>query len=1106
MAKFNNPFDKAIAKSLQGGLPLLIFIAALILGALALNFTAREEEPQIVVPMLDILVKVPNVSATQVERQVTIPLEKLLAQIPGVEHVYSSTSQGRAAVTLRFYVGENRENAILNTYNKLHANQDSMPSIVSNWQVKPIEVDDVPVMMLGLWSDAPQLYSDFELRRFADEIALDLQAIADSSEVNVVGGRKRQVQVQIDTTALAARNTTMADILNALSVSNQLAQVGQQVTGTHSVVVEAGDVLRTAEQLGQLVVNVINGKAVYLNELATIIDGPAEPAQYQWLSFNTHHQSLAQFDQQYPMVTISVAKQAGSNAVALTETVIAQMAELKRTFLPPEVQYQILRDYGQTADEKVNNLASSLAFAVLTVVIFVGVFLGWRPAIVVGLAVPICYGITLFLDMALGYTINRVTLFALILSLGLLVDDPITGIDNISRFLNKKGDKTSNIVAAMSEIRGALVMSTLTIMLAFIPLAYITGMMGPYMAPMAFNVPVSVLVSTLVAFLVTPWLAAKLLKPGEVLSNDEQVSGGGLYGRLLMPLLVNKRRAKLGLWLVLVLFIVSAALPIFRAVPLKLLPYDNKNEVQVLIDLPESATLEQSAALAQTVVQRLKAFPEVTTLAAYVGEPSPIDFNGMVRRYYQRQAAHLAEVRVLLVDKSEREHQSHAVVLRMRALLADLNQNGVVIKVVEVPPGPPVLSTLVAEIYADPFVGADLHRQAAQQVMARFKREPHVVEVDSTLTAEQAIYRFVTDQEKAALSGVSKQDIKQTLQLASGGVTGGIIYVPTESEPLTINLQLPYSERNQLATLLSLQVKGRAGMSYTQQGLGLETAPQPLVALSELGQFEVYQSEQVIMRKDLKKVIYVMAELNGRTPAEVISDLSHDLVTAPPLQSESVNLDWQNRHYLNAGANDWWQLPKGTHLSFSGEGEWRITIRVFRDMGIAFAFALTAIFILLRLQTQSVALSLIIMSAIPLTIIGIMPGFWLMNQFGDRVIVGAPEPVLFTATAMIGMIALAGIVVRNSLILVEFISLARNQGMAIKEALVQAGAVRIRPVLLTAGTTLLGNLVITLDPVFSGLALAIIFGIIASTLFSLFVVPLVYFLVFDSSVNHVVKE
>lgn len=1104
MAQFKHPFDKAIASSLKGGLPLFIFIVAVILGVLALNFTAREEEPQIVVPMLDILVEVPNVSANQVEKQVTIPLEKLLAQIPGVEHVYSSSSQGQTAVTLRFYVGENRENAILNTYNKLNANQDAMPSIVRNWQIKPIEVDDVPVMMLGLWSDAPQLYSDFELRRFADEIALDLQAISDSSEVKVMGGRKRQVQVHIDATALAARNTTMTDILNALSVSNQLAQVGQQITGARTILIEAGDVLRTKEQLSALVVNVINGKAVYLNELAKIIDGPAEPSQYQWLTFNTHHQSMAQLDQQYPMVTISIAKQAGSNAVALTEAVIEHMVVLKQTLLPAEVQYQVLRDYGQTADEKVNNLASSLAFAVFTVVIFVGVFLGWRPAIVVGLAVPICYGITLFLDMALGYTINRVTLFALILSLGLLVDDPITGIDNISRFLTKKGEKATNIVAAMSEIRGALVMSTLTIMLAFIPLAYITGMMGPYMAPMAFNVPVSVLVSTLVAFLVTPWLAAKLLKPGEVLSSDEQVTGGGMYGRMLMPLLANKRRAKLGLWLVLALFMVSAALPIFRTVPLKLLPYDNKNEVQVLIDLPESATLEQSAALTQTVIKRLQALPEVTSLAAYVGEPSPIDFNGMVRRYYQRKAPHLAEIRVLLVDKTQREHQSHAVVLRMRALLADLSQDGVVIKVVEVPPGPPVLSTLVAEVYADPFISDDTHRQAALNVMARFKREPHVVEVDSTLMAEQPILRFVTDQEKAALSGVSKQDIKETLQLASGGIVGGIIHVPTENEPLAINLQLPYGERNQLATLLSLQVKGRAGISYTQQGLGLETAPQPLVALSELGQFETHQSEQVIMRKDLKKVIYVMAELNGRTPAEVISDLSHDLVTAPPSDPASPNLNWQLRHYLDAGANDWWQLPSGTHLSFSGEGEWRITIRVFRDMGIA--FALTAIFVLLRLQTQSAALSLIIMSAIPLTIIGIMPGFWLMNQFGERVIAGAPEPVLFTATAMIGMIALAGIVVRNSLILVEFISLARNQGMVIKDALVQAGAVRMRPVLLTAGTTLLGNLVITLDPVFSGLALAIIFGIIASTLFSLFVVPLVYFLVFDSSVNHDAKE
>ncbi|MDP4984659.1 efflux RND transporter permease subunit [Pseudoalteromonas tunicata] len=1096
MSGLTHPVDKLIARSLSGAMPMFIFILAVLLGMLALNFTAREEEPQIVVPMLDIMVDVPDIAASQVARQVTTPLEKLLAQIPGVEHVYSTTRQGQAAVTLRFHVGENREDAILNTYNKLNANQDQMPSIVKSWQIKPIEVDDVPIMMLGLWSDQPQLYNDYELRRFADEITIQLQKIAQSSEVKVIGGRKRQVQVMLDATAMAARNTTMIDVLNAISVSNQLQQVGSRTAQGQQIIIEAGDVLRHSSELNNLVVNVINGKAVYLKEVATITDGPSEPNSYQWLSYASSHPNSAQYQADYPLVTISIAKQVGSNAVVLTEQVLEQMALLSQEILPKEVHYQVLRDYGATADEKVNNLTSSLAFAVFTVVIFVGVFLGWRPAIVVGLAVPICYGITLFLDMSMGYTINRVTLFALILSLGLLVDDPITGIDNISRFLKRSGDKTNNIVLAMAEIRGALVMSTITIMLAFIPLAYITGMMGPYMAPMAFNVPVSVMVSTAVAFFVTPWLALKLLKPNEALSSDELVENGGWYGRILSPLLANRQRAKYTLWLVLVLFVISAALPIFRTVPLKLLPYDNKNEVQILIDMPEAATLEQTAALSQQIISTLKQLPEVTTFAAYVGEPSAIDFNGMVRRYYQRVAPNLADIRILLLDKTEREHQSHAVVLRMRELLAPLNKNGIRIKVVEVPPGPPVLSTLVAEVSALPFVSDETHQAAAHAVMARLSREAHIVEIDSSLMSPQKLQRFVTNQEKAALSGIANQDIKQTLALASGEAIAGIIHEPSEIEPLDIALKLPYEQRNQLESLLSLQVKGRAGMSQTQQGLGLESAPQPLVALSELGQFSDHMVEQIITRKDLNNVIYVFAELNGRTPAEVISDLSHDLVDSEQEIVRSELTAWQDRHYLNAGADDWWQLPSGTSLSWSGEGEWRITIRVFRDMGIAFAFALAAIFVLLRIQTQSVALSLIIMSAIPLTIIGIMPGFWLMNQFGERLIAGSPEPVLFTATAMIGMIALAGIVVRNSLILVEFITLSRNQGMAIKEALIQAGAVRMRPVLLTAGTTLLGNLIITLDPVFSGLALAIMFGIIASTLFSLFVVPLVYFLVF----------
>jgi multidrug efflux pump subunit AcrB len=1095
-----HPVDRLIRYTLGGGLPQLIFVAGLLAGILALMFTPREEEPQIVVPMVDVLVEAPGLSATQVERQVTIPLEKLLAQIPGVEHVYSSTGTGQAAVTLSFYVGQNREDSILNTYNKLYSNQDRLPPVVNRWMMRPVEVDDVPIVMLGLWSDDPERYSDFELRRMADEVSTFLQGIRSTSEVNVVGGRPRTVRILVDPESMGARKTTAQDIVSALGVSNLLLNAGNWTFSNESILLEAGDVLRDTAELENLVVNVIDTVPVYLRDVARIVDGPDEPDSYSWISFSQDH-PVGDIGTR-PMVTISVAKQRGSNAVGVARDIHEVMADLKQTLLPPEVNVEVLRDYGQTANEKVNNLSSSLGFAIVTVVIFIGVFLGWRPALVVGLAVPICYGITLALDMALGYTINRVTLFALILSLGLLVDDPITGVDNISRFMGRKTLSLSErVVAAMAEIRVPLIMSTVTIIFAFLPLAGITGMMGPYMAPMAFNVPVSVISSTLVAFMVTPWLASKLLREEPVA--QEVAAGGGFYERMMAPLLDNRGRAKLVLWVVLLLFMVTAALPLFRLVPLKLLPFDNKNEVQVLIDMPESASLEQTAAVAREIGAELGRVPEVRAVAAYVGVPSPIDFNGMVRRYYQRIGPHLGELRITLADKTERAHQSHGLVLRLRELLAPFSTDGVRVKVVEVPPGPPVMSTLVAEIYGDTVTSYETQKAGARVLMQRLSREPHVVEIDSTIESDKTRLRFVTDRQKASLSGIATDDVAQTLAMANSGYTAGFVQLEREARPLPIELRLDPRQRVSDTDFQRLLVKGRQGVAKSSTAQGLEVAPQPLVAMGELGQFERGVADQAIHRKDLVPVVYVMTELNGRTPAEIIADVHADMCEPGDqacLQGgEVADSNWRARTFLSSGAGDYWALPAGTDVKWTGEGEWRITKDVFRDMGLGYAFALLAIFFVLRLQTSSTSLSLIIMLSIPLTVIGIMPGFWAMNQFGERVIAGAPEPVLFTATAMIGMIALAGIVVRNSLILVEFISQARVRGASIRDALLQAGSVRMRPVLLTAGTTMLGNLIITLDPVFSGLALAIIFGIVASTAFSLIVVPVVYMLVFDKA-------
>ncbi len=1075
-------FDRLVAYSLKGGLPVLFFILSFTLGAIALIYTPREEEPQIVVPMADVIISSPGLSTKQVEQQVTLPLEKLLSQINGVEHIYSRSSSGKAIVTLRYYVGEDREDALLNAYNKLLSNQDRIPSGVKSWIIKPIEVDDVPVVVLGLWSNQPERYGDFELRRFADEITTSLQQIENTNQVSVIGGRERHINILFNPQSMAARKTTAGEIIQAISASNQLHNAGIISANNQSLIVEAGDVLRSVEQLKSLVIKVVDGLPVYLQDIASIQDGPAEVSNYSWIEFASGHKHSLQYQKQYPMVTLAIAKKRGSNAVWLAENIHQHITQLQQQLLPPEIQVEVLRDYGKTADDKVSNLTSSLAFAIFTVVVFIAVFLGWRAALVVGLAIPICYGLTLMMDMIMGYTINRVTLFALILSLGLLVDDPITGIDNIERFMRKgTGNGQARIIQAMAEIRSALLMSTVTIILAFVPLAFITGMMGPYMAPMAFNVPVAVIVSTLVAFMVTPWLSSKALKP----TKEADTSEGLLefYGKLIGPFIASRKKAWLLISLFLSLFVITASLPVFRMVPLKLLPFDNKDEMQILIDLPEGSTLEQTAAITEKAALIAGRLPEVQAIASYVGQPSAIDFNGLVRQYFYRQADHLADIRLTLAPRQEREHKSHAILLRLRKMLQPLNINGSSVKVVEVPPGPPVLSTVVAEIYGDPLTQYQQQRDAAKTVMQRLKQEAFVVEVDSTVEADQSLWRFHTDKEKAMLSGITTADIALNMRIANQGHIAGYLNQDREANPLPISLRLPKELRTSPADLDILPIKGRT-----------KNNTPTLIALGELGQFVETTADKAIYHKNLKPVVYVTAELEGRTPVEVITDIKADLGnTSIPEQH------WQQRSFFNNGAGIPWDIPDNIKIKWDGEGEWDTTIRVFRDMGLAFAFALIGIYFVMRMQTGSATLSLIIMSSIPMTVIGIMPGFWLLNQFGERFIGNSPDPVLFTATAMIGMIALAGIVIRNALILIEFIEQARANGMPLNQALLQAGAIRMRPVLLTAGTTLLGNLIITLDPVFSGLAIAIIFGILASTLFTLLVIPVVYYLIYSAA-------
>lgn len=1098
----NSSFYKILSKVLEGQIPVLLVLVALISGLMSLYYTPREEEPQIVVPMADVFISAPGLTANQIERQVVTPLEKLLAQIDGVEHVYSVSNNDNAVVTVRFYVGEDREDSLVKIYNKIYSNQDKVPAAVSSWVVKPVEVDDVPILLIALWSDNPKRYSDHELRRLSEEFIDKLQVIKNTNRIEITGGRPRQIRVELNPEALAARRTAPLDVAQALQLSNKRQQSGVIQQRDNEIVIESGDFIHNAEDLKRLVINVVDAVPIYLDEVATIIDGPAEADSYTWIGFGLADENYNEDRDYSPAVIISVAKQHGSNAVKVAKDVEEYLQVLKNEILPDDIEYRLIRNYGDTANEKVNDLVNSLIIAIITVLIFIGLFIGWRAALIVGLAIPVCYGATLGLDFFGGYTINRVTLFALILSLGLLVDDPITGVDNIERYLRNDNGSNSrdNVITAMFEIRNALIMSTIAIILAFVPLAFITGMMGPYMAPMAFNVPVAVTISTVVAFFVTPWAAYKFLKKKNIKqkTNIEHSYLYQIYSRLINPLVSQRKNAWIFIIIIILLFIAASALPMFRAVPLKLLPYDNKNEFQVVVDMPEGTTLERTQAVTQEVADYLKTLPEVREVVGFAGLSSPMDFNGMVRHYYLRQGSHVADIRVTLADRLKRVHQSHEIITRIRSDVSQIgNDHGANIKFVEVPPGPPVLSTITVEVYGKETSDYKELQDAAYIVADRLKKEEFVVDIDTSIESPQQKLRFVTDKEKAALSGIATEDISQTMSLASKGMVTTYLEVPTEANPLPIILRLPLDRRSSLEEFSSLQVKGRAGITKIRDEKGVVDAPQPLVPLGELGVFEKSQVETSIYHKDLRRVSYVYAEITGRPPVDVILDVNADLNN--PQANEFRPLE--SRTHLSPGSGLQWTLDKDIETVWNGEGEWHITLRVFRDMGLAFAAAMVGIFFVLLIQTSSAKLTVIIMSAIPLTVIGVMPGFWLLNNIGERTIADTPNLVLFTATAMIGMIALAGIVIRNSLILVEYINLSLLNGLNLKDALLRAGAVRMRPVLLTAGTTMLGNIVITLDPIFSGLAWSIIFGIIASTIFTLLVVPVCYFLVYQKTLE-----
>ncbi len=1041
----------------------LFIMAALFAGAFAIWMTPREEEPQIIVPMLDVFVGVPGASPAEVEQRASIPMERLLREVPGVEYVYSISQPGMSMIIVRFYVGTKEEDAIVKTYNKLYSNFDRIPQGVSKPLIKVRSIDDVPILALTLWG---QHYGSYQLRQIADELTYRLKQISDVSQAKIIGGLPRQVRVVLDTQRLAAYGMTAGAVVaqlqqaNARSISGSFAQDNQEFE------VEAGRFLGNADDLKQIVVGVYQGKPVYLRDVAAnIVDGPAEPQDYVLYANAAGAPKNAQLGAvggEFPAVTITLAKRKGTNATVISEEAEKKVASLRGYLLPSDLNVTVTRNYGETAKDKSNELLEHLLIATVSVTLLIGLALGWRESGVVLIAIPVTLALTLFIFYFFGYTLNRVTLFALIFSIGILVDDAIVVVENVVRHFrlpSSRGRPLSDVaVEAVDEVGNPTILATFTVVAAILPMAFVRGLMGPYMRPIPVGASAAMMFSLIVAFVVSPWAALRLLRHYSSDGGHQHDTEGWttrLYRRIMNPLIHDPRRRWIFFGSIAVLLLMACSLVYFKLVKVKMLPFDNKSEFQVIIDMPNGTTLEQTTHVAQELGQYLGKQPEVANYEIYAGTSGPYNFNGLVRHYFLRRGANQADIQVNLLNAHQRSAQSHEIAKRLRPGLDAIgNRYGARLKVAEVPPGPPVLETLVAEVY-----GPDYQQQIAlaRQIKHVFQTTPGVVDVDWYVEDPEVKYDLKVDLDKAALHGVSAAEVMHTLQIGLDGTTAGLLHVPDAREEIPIRVQLSRADRSSIQSLEQLKLPSTGGGQ---------------VSIGELTDLEKKPIDTTRYSKNLRPVVYVLGDVAGaeESPVYAIEKMKQkiDQLRGPGgYRIQQYNLD----------------MPKSTdRLSMKWDGEWHITIEVFRDLGLAFAAVLVLIYVLVVGWFRSFIIPLVIMAPIPLTLTGILPAHWLMGAF-------------FTATSMIGFIAGAGIIVRNSIILVDFIELRRAQGMALEEAVVDAGAVRFRPMLLTAAAVVVGASVILFDPIFQGLAISLMAGEVASTLISRMAVPVLYYMV-----------
>ena len=1042
-------------------LTVLFIAASLAIGIFAVAIIPREEEPQILVPMLDITTAMPGATPAEVEERVTLPIENLVHQISGVEYVYSTSAPGQSLVIVRFLVGTPQEDALIKVYSKLYSNFDRMPAGVSQPLIKARSIDDVPILAMTLWGER---YNGFQLRAVADEIQHTIAQIGDVSETTIIGGLPRTMRVVLSTEKLTAYGMSPVAIVGHLQAANASVQAGNFSENNQEVRVDAGNLFTRREDLESVVVGVVGGHPVYLRDVADrIVDGAADPADYVVYGTTNAGAGAQQGTRQYPAVTITVAKRKGTNATDISNAVLKRVHEMQGVTIPSDITITTTRNYGETAKDKSDELLEHLLLATLSVTLLVALFLGWRESGVVLLAIPVTLALTLSVFYFLGYTINRVTLFALIFSIGILVDDAIVVVENMVRHFRlpeNHGRPMSTVaVEAVAEVGNPTILATFAVIAAVLPMAFVRGLMGPYMRPIPVGASAAMLFSLMVAFVVSPWAALRLmgkhLEGTKLLEPETENWRTRLYRRIMTPLIQSPRNRVLFFLGVVVLLLISVALVPMGLVRVKMLPFDNKSELQVVINMPDGTPLEQTARVAQALGEELARQPDVLNYQTYTGASGPYNFNGLVRHYYMRHQSNQADIQVNLLPAKQRSVQSHAIAKRLRPLLDAIGkQYDARIQVSEVPPGPPVIQTLVAEVY-----GPDLEGQTAvaQQIKTIFQQTAGVVDTDWYVEDPEPKLNIRVDEVKAAQHGIAVSDVAHALALAVSGTQVGLIHDQAAREPVPMVVELDRADRSSEQALDNIRLPGAGG---------------GMVSLRELVIIEHKTIDCNIYHKNLHRVVYVTGDVAGaiESPVYAILKMNKDLdrLTLPA----GYTLTRYNA-----------SMPESTdHYSMKWDGEWHITIEVFRDMGLAFAAVLVLIYVLVVGWFRSFLVPLIIMAPIPLTLVGIMPAHAMMGAF-------------FTATSMIGFIAGAGIIVRNSIILVDFIELRIREGMPLAEAVIDAGATRFRPMLLTAAAVVVGASVILTDPIFQGLALSLIAGAVASTFLSWPTIPVLYYMV-----------